>query len=259
MFSQQAVANWAAMLTQVLKQSQPNALVTLGQDEGGTDVRPSQQLHADSVDYTAVHTWWNNDDLLWDGVLTKVPEKPNLHQETGMMRLEDVDGNPWRSPEDAARLLERKIAYAFASRGAGAIQWAWNINPYQPIDNESVIGIMRPDGTYKPELRALTDAASFFSTAAPWLDDFEPDPVVLVIPHARLFSGRPGGLAATKRVIHVLAERFGVVPTALSDERLTPERLQRRAVDRRAGSRSAAGRRGVLRLSRPHGPARSCS
>jgi hypothetical protein len=225
-FSQEAVARWAATLRQVLKQSQPDALVTLGQDEGGTELRPSQQLHAESVDYTAVHTWWNNDDLLWDGVLTKVPEKPNLHQETGMMRLEDVDGNPWRSPEDAARLLERKVAYAFASRGAGAIQWAWNINPYQPIDNESVIGIIRPDGTYKPELRALTNAASFFATAAPWLDDFEPDPVVLVIPHARLFSGRPGGLAATKRVVHVLAERFGVVPTALSDERLTPERLQ---------------------------------
>ena len=106
-----------------------------------------------------MHTWWNNDDLLWDGVMTKVPEKPNLHQETGLMRLEDLDGNPWRTPEAAARLLERKVAYAFASRGAGVVQWAWNINPYQPIDNESVIGLFRPDGTAKPELRALTDLA----------------------------------------------------------------------------------------------------
>ena len=226
LFSQQVVALWAAALRDVVKAAAgADALVTLGQDEGGTELRPAQQLHATSVDYTAVHTWWNNDDLLWDGVLTKVPEKPNLHQETGLMRLEDVDGQPWRSPEDAARLLERKVAYAFASRGAGAVQWAWNINPYQPIDNESVIGIVRPDGTYKPELRALTTASAFFAAAASWLDDFEPDPVVLVIPHARLFSGRPGGLAATKRVVHVLAERFGVVPTALSDERLTAERL----------------------------------
>jgi hypothetical protein len=225
LFSQEVVARWAATLRDVLKASSGSALVTLGQDEGGTELRPSQQLHADSVDYTAVHTWWNNDDLLWDGVLTKVPEKPNLHQETGLMRLEDVDGSPWRSPEDAARLLERKVAYAFASRGAGAVQWAWNINPYQPIDNESVIGIIRPDGTYKPELRALTEASAFFTAAAGWLDDFDADPVVLVIPHARLFSGRQGGLAGTKRVVHVLAERFGIVPTALSDERLTPERL----------------------------------
>jgi hypothetical protein len=224
-FSQEVVARWAAGLRSVLKASSGDALVTLGQDEGGTELRPAQQLHATSVDYTAVHTWWNNDDLLWDGVLTKVPEKANLHQETGLMRLEETDGEPWRSPEDAARLLERKVAYAFASRGAGAVQWAWNINPHQPIDNESVIGIIRPDGTYKPELRALTNASAFAASASEWLDDFDADPVILVIPHARLFSGRPGGLSGTKRVVRVLAERFGVVPTALSDERLTAERL----------------------------------
>jgi hypothetical protein len=141
------------------------------------------------------------------------------------MRLEDADGNAWRTPEAAARLLERKVAYAFASRGAGVVQWAWNINPYQPIDNESVIGLYRPDGTAKPELRALTDLAAFFQAAAPYLDDFEPDPVVMVIPHARLFSGRPGDLDATRRTVRLLAERFGVVPTAMSDQKLSASRL----------------------------------
>jgi hypothetical protein len=106
------------------------------------------------------------------------------------------------------------------------VQWAWNINPYQPIDNESVIGLFRPDGTAKPELRALTDLAAFFKEAAPYLDDFEPDPVVMVIPHARLFSGRPEGLDATKRTVRLLAERFGVVPTAISDQKLTADRLR---------------------------------
>jgi hypothetical protein len=104
--------------------------------------------------------------------------------------------------------------------------WVWNVNPYQPVDNEAVIGLFRPDGTAKPELRALSDLASFFRKAAPWLDDFEPDPVVMVIPHAQLFSRRPGELAATRRVVRLLAERFGVVPTALSDQRLTAERLE---------------------------------
>jgi hypothetical protein len=224
-FSQDVVARWAAALRDVLKAAGGDALVTLGQDEGGTHLRPAQQLHAGSVDYTAVHTWWNNDDLLWDGVVTKVPEKPNLHQETGLMRLEDADGNPWRTPEMAAGLLERKAAYAFASRGAGVVQWAWNVNPYQPIDNESVIGLFRPDGTAKPELRVLTELASFWREAAPWLDDFEPDPVVIVIPHAQLFARRPGETAATRRVVRLLSERFGVAPTALSDQRLTADRL----------------------------------
>jgi hypothetical protein len=216
-YTQDAVARWARTLRDVLRAAGDNPLVTLGQDEGGTGDRPTQQLMGEFLDYTAVHTWWNNDDLLWDGVVTKLPERASVHQETGLMRLEDIDGTPWRSPETAALVLERKVAYAFAARGAGVIEWAWNINPYQPIDNESVIGLIRPDGTAKPELAALGDAAAFFAQAAPLLDDFEPDPVVMLIPHARQFLGRPHGIDATKVVVRTLAERFGVVPTALSD------------------------------------------
>ena len=93
---QWVVAGWARTLRDTSKAAGGDVLVTLGQDEGGTGTRPAQQLHDESVDYTAIHTWWNNDGLLWDGVVTKVPEKANLHQETGLMRLEDLDGNPWR-------------------------------------------------------------------------------------------------------------------------------------------------------------------
>lgn len=224
-FAQDVVSGWAARLRDVLHAAGGDPLVTLGQDEGGIYERPAQQLLASSLDYTAVHTWWKNDDLLWDGVTTKVPEKPSLHQETGLMRLEDLDGAPWRSPELAARLLERKLAYAFASRGTGVVEWAWNVNPYMPIDEEATIGLFRPDGTAKPELDAMTDLAAFFRASAPLLDDFERDPVVMVVPHARAFLGRAHGIDATKIVVRALAERFGVVPTALSDLRLTAARL----------------------------------
>jgi hypothetical protein len=224
-YTQDVVADWAKRLRDVLRAAGRDPLVTLGQDEGGTGDRPMQQVLGEVLDYTAVHTWWNNDDLLWDGVVTKLPERASVHQETGLMRLEDLDGAPWRSPEMAARVLERKFAYAFAALGAGVIEWAWNINPYQPIDNESVIGLIRPDGTAKPGLAALTESAAFFAEAAPWLDDFEPDEVVLLLPHARLFLGRPHGIDATRVVVRVLAERFGVVPTALSDLRVHERQL----------------------------------
>jgi len=229
-FAQDVVAGWAARMREILHTAGRDAagrapLVTLGQDEGGIYERPTQQMLAGSLDYTAVHTWWKNDDLLWDGVLTKVPDRPSLHQETGLMRLEDLDGAPWRTPEAAARLLERKVAYAFAGRGTGVVEWAWNVNPYMPIDEESTIGLFRPDGTAKPELDPLVDAASFFRLAAPALDDFEPDPVVLVVPHARAFLGRTNAIDATRIVVRALAERFGVVPTAISDLRLDAARL----------------------------------
>lgn len=225
-FSQDAAASWIRTLRGILKAAGGDVLVTLGQDEGGTGTRPAPSLYYDALDYTSVHTWWNNDDLLWDGVMTKAPELPNLHQETGLMSLQDKDGFAWRSPEFAANLLERKFAYAFVGRGTGVVEWAWNINPYQPIDNEATIGFWRPDGTAKAELRAAGAFARFFAAAAPYLDDYAPDPVVMVIPHSRLFMGRPGGADGTKRVVRLLAERFGVVPTALSELRLSAERLK---------------------------------
>ncbi|HEY3052871.1 MAG TPA: hypothetical protein VGK04_05715 [Thermoanaerobaculia bacterium] len=226
LFSQDVVAGWARKLRDALREAGGDPLVTLGQDEGGTGDRPSQQLHADSVDYTSVHPWWQNDEVLSTGVMTKVPEKPLLFQETGLMRLEDVNGFPWRSPDLAASVLERKFAYAFASRACGAVEWAWNINPYMPIDNESTIGFFRPDGTAKPELDVVPKFAAFFREAASWLDDFAPDPVVIVIPQSRLFMNRPAATDGFRRAIRVLAERFGIVPTAISDLRLTPERLR---------------------------------
>jgi hypothetical protein len=225
-FSQEVVSGWASGLRQILRDAGGEVLVTLGQDEGGTWQRPSQQLHAGAVDYTAVHPWWQNDDVLATGVFAKVPEKPNLFQETGLMRLEDLDGWPWRTPELAASVLESKYANAFAARAAGVVEWAWNINPYMPIDNESVIGFIRPDGTAKPELQVVPEFAQFFGAAASWLDDFDPDPVVIVIPHSRLFMGRPAATDGFRRAVRLLAERFGVVPTALSELRLTAERLR---------------------------------
>lgn len=224
--TEELVARWAADMRATIRAAAGDVLVTLGQDEGGIHERATQQVLGEALDYTSVHTWWKNDDLLWDGVLTKVIGKPSLHQETGLMRLEHVDGTPWRTPDEAARLLERKLGYAFAARGTGVVEWVWNINPYMPIDEETTIGLFRPDGTAKPELDVLEKYARFFEAAKPYLEDFEPDPVVLLVPHARAFLGLPGAIDATKPVVRVLAERFGVVPSAMSDLRLEAARLR---------------------------------
>ncbi len=226
LFSQDVFSGWANRLREIIKKVSPDSLVTVGQDEGGTTFRPSPQFHWDSVDYTCVHTWWNNSDLLWDGLMAKVPEKPNLVQETGIMRLEDMDGNLWRTAEDSAKLLERKLAYAFASRSAGAVQWIWNINPYQPIDNEAVIGIFRPDGTAKPELDVLEKFSSFLKKIEPYLEDYEQPEVFVIIPHSRIFSHRPLAIESVKRVVKVLSDYFGVIPCLISEHRLSFERIK---------------------------------
>jgi hypothetical protein len=225
--TEEAVANWAREMRATLKSAAGNdTLVTLGQDEGGIYERATQLFLGDSLDYTAVHTWWKNDDLLWDGVTTKVVGKPSLHQETGLMRLEQSDGTPWRTPALAAKLLERKLGYAFAARGAGVVEWVWNVNPYMPIDEETTIGIFRPDGTAKPELDVLAKYATFFREAAKYMGDFEPEPVLMVIPHARAFLGLPHAIDASKVTVRTLAENFGIVPSVMSDLHLRPELLK---------------------------------
>ncbi len=227
LFSQDIFRGWAEHLKKTIKKSAGNVLVTVGQDEGGTELRPGQQFFESALDYTSIHTWWFNNDLLWDGITTRVPEKPNLISETGLMRLEDIIGMPWRNPDQASALLERKFAYAFAARGAGAVQWIWNINPYQPLDNEAVIGSFRVDGTAKPELRVLQEYADFFNKAAPYLDDFEPEEVFIILPLSRLFAGRPLGLDAAKKLVRVLADHFAIFPTAISEYALTGERIDK--------------------------------
>ncbi|MEO1086199.1 MAG: hypothetical protein AAFY88_18320, partial [Acidobacteriota bacterium] len=224
-YTQQVATAWAKELRDHLRAVSGPLLVTLGQDEGGTRDRPAQQFHGEVLDYTGVHPWWAVDDMLATGVLTKIPEKPNLYQETGLMRLEDLDGWHWRSPEHAARALERKYAYSFASRGGGAINWAWNINPNMAIDNETVIGIFRPDGTAKPELRVIQEFGAFFEAASQHLDDYEPARVVAVIPHSRMFMNRPSADRGFRRLVRLSAESLGVVPLGLSELKLSAERL----------------------------------
>ncbi len=226
MFAQDVVSKWAGNLGDVLDSSGGDPLVTLGQDEGGMSGRVSQQWYYPFVSYTSVHTWWLNNDLLWDVVSTKVPEKPDLVEETGLMRLENVDGESWRTPEAAMRLLERKFAYAFMGEGAGAVEWCWNINEYQSTDNEVSIGLTRADGTMKIETEVLPEFANFFKKAGPYLRDYPTDPIVVVIPNSSFFTGMPHAYAGAKRLVRVLGENFGVAPSMLSEYKLTADRLK---------------------------------
>src|SRR5258708_38789649 len=73
-----------------------------------------------------------------------------LIQETGLQRELSMDEVARRDPEHEASLLERKVATAFV-QGAGAIEWLWNTHSYMTESNETPIGLIRPDGTEKPE------------------------------------------------------------------------------------------------------------
>ena len=68
-------------------------------------------------------------------------------------------------------MLERKYAYAFATGGAGAVQWIWNTNFYMDNANESHIGALRADGTEKPEADVSYDFGQFMERIRDLFED----------------------------------------------------------------------------------------
>ncbi|MEW4368451.1 beta-galactosidase [Paenibacillus kandeliae] len=211
---------WASELRTMIQSIQPRQLVTVGQDEGLAGQRPSPLLYAEAVDYTTVHSWWEMDDLVWDGILTKTLQKPNLIQETGIMYIETPDGRAKRSEQELKYILERKYAYAFSTGGAGAVQWIWNINFYMHNVNESNIGAVRADGTEKPEADVSYDFGRFMNEIRDLFEQRELEQVALVYPYSNDLSTRKLARAATSKLIRTLTYELNVHPRAFGEYHL---------------------------------------
>ena len=219
LFAQDMFIRWTQqMTTAVRSNSNPHQLITVGQDEAGLGDSPNIQFFAPHVDFTSLHNWWANDDLVWDSVLAKTPSKASLMEETGVMFYERADGDqPWRSEQEVSNLLERKLALSFAADGAGFIEWIWNTNPYMNSTNEVGIGFYRVDGTAKPELEPFLATAKFMNRHGQLLRDRQAEPVVMVIPHTHMFLPRSFAHEATRRCVRAMYYHCGVPMQAVSE------------------------------------------
>ena len=219
LFAQDMFMRWVRQMTVAIKNNgNTKQLITVGQDEAGLGDSPNIQFWAPLVDFTSLHNWWNNDDLVWDSVLAKTPAKPSLMEETGVMFYEKADGGAsWRSEEEVSRLLERKLALSFAADGAGFIEWIWNTNPYMNSTNEVGIGFYRVDGTAKPELEPFLDIARFMAEHGRLLKDRVSERVAMVIPHSQMFSPRSFAHEATRRCVRAMYYHCGVPVQAVSE------------------------------------------
>ncbi|SFS87298.1 alpha-amylase family protein [Paenibacillus sp. BC26] len=211
---------WASQLVATIRAIQPKQLVTVGQDEGLGAQRPSPFFYAQEVDYTTVHSWWLMDNLVWDGIFAKAPDKPNLIQETGIMYVETPDGRAKRSEEELRNILERKYAYAFSTGGAGAVQWIWNINFYMNNINESHIGALRADGTEKPEANVSYDFGAFMEQIRDLFVDRKLEEVAVIFPYSNDFSNRKLAYGATTRAIRTLSYTMNVHAFGLGEYQL---------------------------------------
>jgi hypothetical protein len=160
------------------------------------------------------------DHLVWDSVFTKLSDKPNLIQETGIMYLETANGKAKRSEEELRNILERKYAYAFATGGAGAVQWIWNINPFMDNVNEAHIGAVRVDGTEKPEANVSYDFGRFIAESRDLFHAREKEDVVVVYPYSNDFSNRSMAYEGTTKLSRLLSYELRVPFRALGEYHL---------------------------------------
>ncbi|WP_163580817.1 alpha-amylase family protein [Gracilibacillus saliphilus] len=211
---------WAQELTATIKSITSKQLVTVGQDEALYSQRPTPFFYQEAVDYTTVHSWWLMDQLVWDGIFTKTPFKPNLIQETGIMYVETADSKAKRSEEELRNILERKYAYSFSTGGAGAVQWLWNTNFYMNNTNESNIGALRADGTQKPEADVSYDFGRFIGEIRDLFVDRQLEEVAVVFPYSNDFSNRKFAFDATTKLTRVLAYQMNVPFRAMGEYHL---------------------------------------
>ncbi len=193
LFTQWVFSHWVSQMRSMIRAAGSEQLITVGQDEGGVAGRLSPAFYSPLIDFTADHTWWDFDAILWASLAPKFPGKPLLIQETGEQRRLTLDDQLRFSAQVEAWQLERKVAIAFA-QGTGALEWVWNVNAYMANDNEVPIGAVRPDGTEKPEAQVLAGYAAFVNKSPQSFTTIEPPAVTMVTSQTLLYSVL-GGLA----------------------------------------------------------------
>lgn len=222
LFTMDMFNRWVREISDAIRYYVPDTLITVGQDEAMVSQRPSPFFYAETVDYTTVHSWWQMDDLVWDGIFTKTFDKPNLVQETGIMYAENTDGAPKRAELELRNILERKYAIAFATGSAGAVHWLWNTNLYMNDVNEVNIGALRADGTQKPEADVSYDFGQFMANSRDIFVHRQLEDTVVVYPYANDFSNRSMAFQATTQLTRILLHHMKIPFRALGEFHLGP-------------------------------------
>ncbi len=182
LFAQDMFNHWASEMIAAIRAAGSKGLVTVGQDEGGVTNRVLNQFYGSSgVNFTVNHTWWQDDALLWDSVVAKRPDMPNLIGETGVQPVGRMDDGARQDEINAFTLNERKLALGFAAANTGgALHWQW-----QSGDQE---GQNRSDGSRKAMSDLLLHLGAFAEKARPFLTRAEPPEVAIVLPQSLQMS-----------------------------------------------------------------------
>ena len=216
-FTQDHFRDWLASHAFWIRSISPRQLITMGQDEGGLTDRPNPPQHSDVIDFTAIHSWSANDDVLPTILQSKTPGVPHLFGETGAFPQDDPNKDIRKDEYYLFRLYERKYLYAFAARSAGNIHWIWNTAPFNSGEKENAVGGLRSSGSEKNEVVPLKLLASFIHLNKGHFTQGEPDPVCIFVPYSSIFSPRHPSQLAIQNAIRTLYHDLNVQAYCVSE------------------------------------------
>ena len=218
LFTQEMFIKWTRSMVSIIKEYSPNAAVGVGQDEAGC--RPTPLLFGSAVDYTATHPYWNNDDVHFDLIMAQMPNLPLFAQEVGVMLSRRIDNSYIRSELENAERLRRKLMICRSFGVAGIIQWCWYTNSLMLSSNERQIGLVRTDGSVKPEFFVMFDFLKQSSVIIAEPIRERRSSVGVVVPFYGWF-GRPAKyIEALKTSIRVLYSVLNMSVIAIPDVKI---------------------------------------
>lgn len=181
LFAQEMFAHWVAGMVHAIRDTGSTQLIDVGQDEGGVTDRVLNKFYAGAgVSFTTNHSYWNDDALLWDSVVSRRPGVPNIIGETGYQPVWQPDGE-WRYDERTGYpLLERKWALGFAAGASGALQWDWAREPD--------FGMKRSDGSAKIWEDSISAMGAFAGRASAWATGIVEPQIAIVLPQSLQLS-----------------------------------------------------------------------
>jgi Cellulase (glycosyl hydrolase family 5) len=209
-FAQESFTDWTMQMSDTIRGTGSKQLITVGQDEGGGMDRLNPSSWGSVVDFTTSHPYWQNDALLWDNLYPKYPNKPMLVQEVGIQNDFNLDGTWRRDAVSQADLVERKLVLA-AALSSGSIEWLWNVNSYMTQDQEVTIGMVRTDGTDKPEVARFHNLANFLDQHRDRFRSPEKPQIAIITSQAFQYSALNSlAVAAQQRAVRILHNEAGL-------------------------------------------------
>ena len=181
LFAQEMFARWVSGMVHAIRGAGSRQLIDVGQDEGGVTDRVLNKFYAGAgVSFTTNHTYWQDDALLWDSVVSRRPGMPNIVGETGYQPVWQPNGE-WRYDEVTGYpLLERKWALGFAAGASGALQWDWAREPD--------FGMKRSDGSSKIWEDSMSAMGAFAERASAWATGIVEPQIAIVLPQSLQLS-----------------------------------------------------------------------